>query len=251
MTINLCVFLIFTVVILARYLLLSAAYDKWIRKRLAQLIPRRIISRAYPKKQQVKEIFWSTVSSVLFGFVGMLVFVAHQEGCTVIYLDWNAYPLWYLPLSFLGVLAVHETYYYWLHRAMHLPFLYKRIHKTHHDSTSTSVWTSFSFHPLEALLQALIFPIIVVVIPLHLAVIVFLLVLMTLSAIINHAGVEIYPSSWRRHALLKWMIGSTHHDLHHRRFTKNYGLYFTCWDTWMGTESEELEQKWSSIEEAT
>ncbi|MBB3167458.1 sterol desaturase family protein [Simiduia aestuariiviva] len=28
----------------------------------------------------------------------------------------------------------------------------------------------------------------------------------------------------------------THYDLHHQKFNGNYGLYFTWWDRWMGTE---------------
>jgi len=66
-----------------------------------------------------------------------------------------------------------------------------------------------------------------------------MLLIMTISATINHAGVEIYPSGkygkWFGH----WIIGATHHDQHHRKFNYNFGLYFTFWDKWMGTESPE------------
>ena len=79
----------------------------------------------------------------------------------------------------------------------------------------------------------------------HWTVLVILLIFMTMSAIINHAGVQIYPSGWRENKVMKWLIGSTHHDLHHRRFTKNFGLYFTFWDIWMGTESAEFDEKWN------
>jgi sterol desaturase/sphingolipid hydroxylase (fatty acid hydroxylase superfamily) len=66
---------------------------------------------------------------------------------------------------------------------------------------------------------------------------------MTVSAIINHAGVEVYPKKFYKHPIGKWLIGSTHHDLHHREFTANYGLYFTFWDKWMRTESSEYEKR--------
>ena len=176
--------------------------------------------------------------------------MAWQYGYTAIYTSWNAFPLWYIPLSFLGAMFIHETYYYWLHRWLHHPKVYKHIHKIHHDSVSTSVWTSFSFHPIESVLQAIIIPLMVMIIPMHLVVLLLMLLIMTISAIINHAGVEIYPSSWRKHILLKWLIGSTHHDLHHRRFTKNYGLYFTFWDIWMDTESAEFDERWNKATRA-
>lgn len=239
-------FVLLSIFVFVRYILLSAAYQKLIYNRLARLIPNRIISPKYPKQQQVREIVWSGISSVLFGLIGVLMIIAWKLGLTMIYSEWSAYPIWYLPLSLILAMFIHETYYYWLHRWMHKSRkVYRMIHKVHHDSVSTSVWTSFSFHPIESLLQAIIIPVILIIIPVHWVVLLIWLILMTVSAIINHAGVEIYPKSWREHRLLKWMIGSTHHDLHHRRFTKNFGLYFTFWDIWMKTESEEFDEKWS------
>ena len=162
--------------------------------------------------------------------------MAWQRGYTQIYLEWSDYPIWWIPFSILLPLLIHETYYYWLHRWMHHPKVYRYIHKVHHDSISTSVWTSFSFHPVESMLQAIVIPLLTLIIPMHLFILLGLLIFMTLSAIINHAGVEIYPNSWKRNPLMKWLIGSTHHDIHHQKFTKNYGLYFTFWDIWMDTE---------------
>jgi len=59
---------------------------------------------------------------------------------------------------------------------------------------------------------------------------------MTFSAIINHAGVEIYPRNSFFKGFKKHVIGATHHDIHHRHAQKNFGLYFTFWDRWMNTE---------------
>lgn len=237
-------FIVFSIITFLRYIIMSGAYQKMIYDRLARLIPQRIISPKYPRKQQITEIIWSGISSILFGIIGVLMIMAWQHGYTAIYTDWDAFPLWYIPISLFGALFVHETYYYWLHRWLHHPKIYRHIHKIHHDSVSTSVWTSFSFHPIESVLQAIIIPLMVMIVPMHLVVLLFLLMVMTISAIINHAGVEIYPSSWRTNFILKWLIGSTHHDLHHRRFTKNYGLYFTIWDIWMDTESGEFDERW-------
>ena len=97
-----------------------------------------------------------------------------------------------------------------------------------------SEFTPFSFHPLEAMLQSLFFPIIIFLIPLHFAVITLVLMLMTLSAVINHSGTEIF----RNRFILKYFIGSSHHHLHHTKFKTNFGLYFTWWDKWMKTETK-------------
>lgn len=240
-------FVVFSIIIFMRYVIMSGLYQRLIYDRLSSLNPKRIISPKYPKTQRRREVIWSGISSLLFGFIGVLMIMAWQRGYTAIYVDWQAYPMWYIPISFVSALFIHETYYYWIHRWLHHPKIYKYIHKVHHDSISTSVWTSFSFHPIESILQAIIIPLIVLIVPMHLAVLLLILMIMTVSAIINHAGVEIYPASWRANNVMKWIIGSTHHDLHHRRFTKNFGLYFTFWDIWMETESDEFDERWERI----
>jgi hypothetical protein len=45
------------------------------------------------------------------------------------------------------------------------------------------------------------------------------------------------PQNFQRHLFGKWLIGATHHSLHHKQFKYNYGLYFTFWDKWKKTES--------------
>lgn len=241
-------FLVLSAIIFARYLLLSELYQRLIYDRWQRVKAARIVSPKYPSSQQRKEIIWSGISSVLFAVIGVLMIMAWQAEWTQIYVEVATMPLWYLPISFILAMLIHETYYYWLHRWMHRSGpIYRLIHKVHHDSVSTSVWTAFSFHPIESVLQAIIIPVILFVVPMHWVVMVIWLMMMTLSAMINHAGVEIFPAAWRTHWLMKWFIGSSHHDIHHRRFVKNFGLYFTFWDVWMGTESDELEGRWLKI----
>ncbi|WP_420149682.1 sterol desaturase family protein, partial [Spirosoma sp.] len=152
--------------------------------------------------------------------------------------------LWY-PISIGLVLLIHETYYYWLHRWMHRPGVYAKVHKTHHDSLTTSPWTAFSFHPLESTLQAIIIPALLFVIPLHYSAVGLILIIMTLSGAINHLNMEIYPPGFDRHWLGRWLIGATHHSLHHSQYRYNYGLYFTFWDKWMNTESPDFRRIFS------
>lgn len=236
-------FIVFAIIVFLRYIVLSGIYLRFIYIPLSVKGSKRILSPKIKLSQRNKEIFWSGISSILFGLVGVLMIMAWQYGYTKIYTTTSDYPVWYLLVSFILAALVHETYYYWLHRILHHPKLFRWIHKTHHDSVTTSVWTSFSFHPLESLLQAVVIPIIVIIIPMHIYVLLAFLAFMTISAIINHAGVEIFPSESHKHWLGKYFIGATHHDQHHRKYLFNYGLYFTIWDKWMGTESLDYSEK--------
>ncbi len=225
-------------VVIFRYLLVAGTFYLffygWNPQRWAS---RKINPKPHPPGQYRKEIIWSLVTSLIFGLTGAVMALGWQKGIFKIYEDINHFGLWYLPVSILIAMLLQETYYYWLHRLMHHKQLYRIVHRVHHDSHIASPWTSFSFHPLEALLQAIIFPVILLFLPMHPAAIVVYLTIMTITSAINHLDVEIYPAGFEKHPVGKWMIGATHHSLHHKQFRYNYGLYFTCWDKWMKTES--------------
>ncbi|WP_448525814.1 sterol desaturase family protein [Parathermosynechococcus lividus] len=201
---------------------------------------RRVNLRPYRRWQFCQEFGWSLLTSAIFALTGAVTAVIWQQGWTAIYVDlqsWRDYL--YVPVSLLGVLLLHETYYYWLHRWMHHPRIYRHVHRVHHHSIVASPWTAFAFHPWESLLQALFLPAVILVVPLHPYTIVAQLTVMTLSSVINHLNLEIYPRSFATHWLGRWFIGATHHSLHHSQFHCNYGLYFTFWDRWLGTESQD------------
>ncbi|MBL7858968.1 MAG: sterol desaturase family protein [Cyclobacteriaceae bacterium] len=218
------------VIIFLRYVFVAYFYNKIFRA----ITKSQLNIYLTKKKQVIKEIKWSFISSGIFTVYGALCFWAYQQGYTSIYEEVSAYPIWYLCISPLLFLFFYETYYYWLHRWMHRPGIYKIVHHVHHQSIDTTVFTSFSFHPLEASLQFLFFPIAIFFIPMHYTIVLLVLTILTLSAVINHSGMEIFKKSF----LLKNIIGFSHHHLHHVEFKTNYGLYLTWWDKWMRTESK-------------
>ncbi len=242
---GLCGFMFFSVMV--RYLILSGIchlyFYGW--KKEAWL-NRKINLKPYPPQQFRKEAFWSTLTSLIFAIVGASAAVLWQKGYTKIYLDIHEYPLVWLPVSIMLAMLVHETYYYWLHRWMHQPRIYKIVHHVHHESRITSAWTAFSFHPLEGLLEALIMPVIIIVIPMHIYAIVAHLSIMTITAAINHLDIEIYPKNTVGDWTGKYMVGATHHSHHHKYYRYNYGLYFTFWDKIAKTESPTFEKEFAN-----
>ena len=231
----------FFAILLIRYFITAGFFYAYYLKVKNKKTDKKILSQRPLKKDQVKkEIYWSIISSAIFAFFGALLYWLYLQDFTAIYLDPAEYGYWYLPVSIVAVLLVHETYYYWLHRAMHIPKIYKVVHKVHHNSLSSTPWTAFSFHPWETILEALILPIILIVIPLNIYLLLFYLIFMTFSSMVNHLDIEIYPAPFRRSKFGKMWIDATHHHFHHKEFTTNYGLYFTFWDKWMGTESRKM-----------
>ncbi|MEO8820340.1 MAG: sterol desaturase family protein, partial [Ginsengibacter sp.] len=225
-------------VISGRYFLVAGifylVFYNWFREKYEA---RKINKKKYKAGQLKKEIKYSLISSLIFAVAGAITVILWQKGYTKVYTNIDLYGWWYLPVSLLIYMLLQETYYYWTHRWMHIPSVFRIVHKVHHDSHISSPFTAFSFHPMEGLLQAIFLPILLMIIPIHYYVIIFLLVIMSFSSVINHLDIEIYPkksfNSWA-----KWVIGATHHSMHHKYYKYNFGLYFTFWDRIKKTEKD-------------
>jgi Delta7-sterol 5-desaturase len=228
----------FFVVIIGRYLVIAGFFYGifycWFPARWRQ---KKLTDRSYKPGQLKKEIGWSTLSAAIFAVFASCTLWLWQSGYTRIYTDTTQNGTWWLLASLLLAMLFQETYYYWLHRLMHHPALFSQVHKVHHDSYTTSPFTAFSFHPLECLLQAIALPLLLIIVPLHPAVLVVLLSVMTLTSVINHLNIELYPQGSAKHPVGKWLIGATHHAAHHTLYRYNFGLYFTFWDRWLKTEA--------------
>lgn len=237
--------------IFVRYILLAWLYHNLVYKKLGDMMPYRRLHQQIKLKQVRTEIWYSFLGAIIFAVSGTLMIIFWQRGWTKLYTELTLLDFIWVPLSFFMAMFVHETYYYWLHRWMHKPKVLRHFHHIHHNSLYTSSFTSFSFHPIEAFLQAIFLPILVLLMPMHIFVLLAMLVTMSITAVINHAGVEVYPASAFNSRWARWMVGATHHDMHHLKYRCNYGLYFTFWDVWMNTEDKGFEQRFKEHSQKT
>ncbi|MGB7373619.1 sterol desaturase family protein [Pontixanthobacter sp.] len=178
-----------------------------------------------------REVAWSLVSAAIYGIpAGIVAWGWNNHEWTLIYTDLAAYPLWYLPISLLLLLFAHDTWFYWTHRWMHQPRVFKIAHAVHHASRPPTAWAAMSFHPIEALTGAVVIPLLVFVIPIHVAVLGLVLAIMTVMGVTNHMGWEMFPRAIVHSRLGNWLITASHHQRHHEAYSCNYGLYFRFWD---------------------
>ncbi len=194
------------------------------------------IQQKFPQKKQVLfEIGHSVVTALIFALVGLGIYYMQQNGIAKIYTDAGEYGHAWLVLSFVLLAVVNDTWFYWLHRLMHHPRLFRAIHLVHHRSNNPTPWAAFSFHPIEAVVEIAFLPILVCIVPVH-SVVIILFSLFSLSFnVVGHLGFELFPKGFTRHPYSWWLNTSTHHNLHHQRSSCNYGLYFNFWDRMMGT----------------
>ena len=184
-----------------------------------------------------KEIGWSLASTAIYGVpAGVVAWGWQERGWTQIYTEWNAMPLWYLPLAPLLYLIAHDAWFYWTHRLMHRPAWFRTMHAVHHASRPPTAWAAMSFHPWEAITGAVVIPALVFLIPIHVAMLGLVLLVMTVMGVTNHMGWEMFPRALVHSRLGGWLITASHHQRHHEEYKCNYGLYFRFWDRLCGTD---------------
>lgn len=226
--------LVFFVIILVRYLLVAGGTYWFFYLSNYQLLAKPSDLK-YPSWKSIKkDIILSISATCALAICVASVMSSYNLGATRLYQSIDDYGILYLIASFFGVIILQDTCYYFLHRGFHHPKLFNWLHSGHHHSKHPTPWTSFALDFPEALLQGLFLIAIVFIIPLHVAVLALVLITMTIWAVVNHLGFELFPSFPDRW-LGKWLISSKHHSIHHRHYHRHYGLYFTFWDRLLGT----------------
>ena len=185
--------------------------------------------------QLKSELTYSAISLFIFAGTGFLVNVIYKNSLSQIYLTLTVPGIPYFFVSVLILIFFHDMYFYWTHRLLHFPGWYQKIHSIHHRSSNSSPFTSLSFHPVEALVQAAVLPLMVLIIPAHPYALFIFILYMVYKNVRGHSGFEFTTAATRNS---KWNIihsYSIHHNLHHSQGRANYGLYFTIWDRLMRT----------------
>lgn len=234
-------------IILVRYFLIAGGTYWFFYSLMGKALVRRGLNVKLAQWKSIRQdVELSVLSAVFFGLCAALILSAYDSDLTLLYTCVSQYGLWYLGVSFVAVLILQDTYFYFIHRAFHNPLLFKWLHYGHHRSGHPTPWTSFAFDLPEAVLQGLFFVGIVFLIPLHFITLIAVLMTMTIWAVWTHLGFELFPSWFFRQWFGKWFIGSTHHSIHHRKYKVHYGLYFTFWDKLLGTHDPNYEKEFAS-----
>jgi lathosterol oxidase len=235
-------------IIFLRYLVLaSAAFLVFYHFKKKDWSPGKIQLEFPALTDYQREFLYSVSTSVIFATLGYLFFFGPLAPYTMVYKNIHEHSWTYFFGSVALTLLVHDTYFYWTHRLMHHPRLFRYFHRVHHLSTNPSPWAAMAFHPLEAVVEFGIIAIVPFMFPIHpLAIALFLLIMMIYN-VYGHLGYEIYPKGFSMSRVGRWINTSVNHNLHHEHFTGNYGLYFLWWDRWMGTLRRDYDERFEAV----
>ncbi|MBX3503227.1 MAG: sterol desaturase family protein [Alphaproteobacteria bacterium] len=191
-----------------------------------------------------REIGLSLRTVLIFSLNGFGLFAAVQAGIITIPRTLEAAGGWAaIVATFAGILLAHDAWFYWTHRLLHGPAMWRRMHRAHHRSIAPTPFAAYAFDIGEAVIQAIFLPLFLLAVPTHPGVISLFLLIMIVRNVMGHAGVEFHPAIFAPGRALGWLTTTTHHDLHHQTGRWNFGFYFTFWDRLMGTEHPDYAQR--------
>ncbi len=213
----------------------------------AGLKARRIQDRTARAADLRREIATSFRTTLVFSVAGFCMFLASRAGWMTIYQDFSLRGPVYFAVTLVLMIIAQDTWFYWTHRAMHHPRLFRVFHRTHHLSKTPTPWTAYAFDIPEAVVMVAFVPIWAAVVPMHDLALFSFVTWQIIRNVIGHAGVELSPVSGRPSRMFGWLNTTTHHDLHHQDMRSNFGLYFTWWDRLMGTEHPDYQAQVARI----
>jgi len=199
------------------------------------LLPSRKGDKPLPQRAlDGKDFFFLSLNSVIeMVFTSHLMFYLWHSD--VVDRNWTALSLLNGPVALWLLVIVNDMFYAPLHRALHLPILYKWIHKHHHRVIYPQRGNidARNEHPVEQLLAMsfwyLAVRIVTACVGMHAVAIVSHIAVMTVFACFNHTGFDL------RFSVMGLHFSVQAHEMHHRRPDKNFGQLVMWWDQLMGT----------------
>jgi Delta7-sterol 5-desaturase len=90
--------------------------EKWSHKR---------IQKKFPGKEYMwYEFKYSMLNMLIFMITGLCIAIANEHGITKMYKNISDYGTGYFIFSIIAMIFIHDTYFYWGHRFMHLKKVY-------------------------------------------------------------------------------------------------------------------------------
>ncbi|MEM6760610.1 MAG: sterol desaturase family protein [Pseudomonadota bacterium] len=181
------------------------------------------------RNQLYDNMFWHIASGItLWSVAQVLVFWAMANGVAPVFF-FPENPVWFV-LWFVLIPIWSSFHFYWIHRVLHWPPLYKLAHSLHHRNVNVGPWSGISMHPVEHVMFYTNFAIHLVV-PSHPLHVWFHGYIQSTHPVFSHSGFEELVVN----ETPQMRMGVYFHQLHHRYFECNYGTVEMPWDRWFGS----------------
>ena len=128
------------------------------------------------------------------------------------------------------IFIMSDILFYIFHRTMHIPILYRNIHKIHHKYKQTFALVNHYLHPVETII--FFFPAVIppILLQSHIMIMWFCAIIMNWNGIIIHSGYDFSINIGNIQ-----LPAIKEHDKHHMYFNYNYGAMIPFMDKLFGT----------------
>lgn len=185
-------------------------------------VGRLLDPRPVKPAQLEREFYQSAVSVLIFG-LGMVF------PWGMLQLGWARFAVnpggWRIAMEIAALVAWNDVHFWASHRALHSRLL-KRFHGPHHRSVVTTPFSTYSFHPVEALMLGNVILLPMLVHEFSFWALASVPVFSLFFNCVGHANYDFFPRVSYGH----WFAASRRHHLHHACHSGNYGFQFTFMD---------------------
>ncbi len=187
-------------------------------------------TRKFSFSNQVHDnILWSIASGVTVWTVYEVLYFWGVANNVIPTLGFTSNPI--AIFSWLIILPlITSAHFYLIHRMLHWPPLFKRVHILHHKNIHIGPWSGMSMHPVEHIIY-ISSVLIHFVIASHPVILLLHLYMRCMAPAFSHSGFE--KLIIKDKAITEG--ADFHHQLHHKYFECNYGNVDMPWDRWFGS----------------
>ncbi len=222
------------------YLIFWIVFGTSLRNRKIQLSKR---AGAHQIREEIVTTLLSFIGSTVFMFC---ILTLKDNGLTKFHAEAGKYGLLYEVMTVIVMLLISDTWFYWSHRAMHHPKVYKYVHALHHKSLDVNPYTSTSFHVIESVMLTVWVLPLGLLMPISMTALGVMQVIGTLNNLKSHLGYELFPGFFKFFPF-NMLVTATNHSLHHTQYNGNYGLFFRFWDIICDTELNSTNSTFTEI----
>lgn len=163
------------------------------------------------KNQMRQEIRQALIAMPGISVPTCLAFLVEVRGYTKLYDHTDEGPGRWYDYAQLGFFVIFTDFcIYWIHRGLHHPLIYKRLHKPHHRWIMPTPYASYAFHPLDGFSQSLPYHLFPMLFPMHKLVFLSAFMFVNLWTILIHDGEYVSDNPV--------INGSACHSAHHLYF---------------------------------
>ncbi len=190
-------------------------------------IGRRLDPRPVAPGQLRRELLLSCGSIAIFGLGMVFPWGLLQLGWARLAVDPSG---WQIALE-IAALAFWNDVHFWInHRLLHTRWL-RRFHGQHHRSVVCTPFSTYAFHPVEALMLGNVILLPMLVHDFSFWALASVPVFSLFFNSVGHSNYDFFPRASYGH----WFAASRRHHLHHAAHGGNYGFQFGFMDRLFGT----------------